>query len=206
VIAVMAEPVSVLVCGERRAVATLADGAFRHRVVGRVASPASAVLAIRTRRPDVVVAELAELGHIDRLAPLLGEASTVVVGSVPAAFALLPCLAAGARGFVLEPADAETIDYAVAAVAAGGIYVDPRCIDVLVRLAVDGRMARIGEGLTLRQIQVLQLAEEELTNREIASSLGISSETVKSHLHQAMRRLGVHGRLAAAARAVRRPQ
>lgn len=48
--------------------------------------------------------------------------------------------------------------------------------------------------LTARQIEIIGLAAIDLTDKEIAGRLGISRQSVKNHLHQARRRLGVHSR------------
>lgn len=50
------------------------------------------------------------------------------------------------------------------------------------------------KSLTVRQIDVLRLAADGLTNAQIADHLGIGPESVKTHLHEAFRKLGAHNR------------
>lgn len=65
--------------------------------------------------------------------------------------------------------------------------------------AVRDRQCDIMEGLTERETQILQLVSQGLQNKLIAAALGLSPHTVKIHLHNIIRKLGVHNRTEAAA-------
>jgi DNA-binding CsgD family transcriptional regulator len=58
---------------------------------------------------------------------------------------------------------------------------------------------RSAPGLTLRQREILRLASEGLSDKEIAARLGISYRTVRTHFERLYRRYGLHGRAAAVA-------
>lgn len=198
------EPVTVLVVSDRAGtsgfVADVPSDA-RVRPVGRVTS-AGATRAVHEHRPDVV---LAEVSSFDQLAALtgavMGSTPTIVVSALPSEAVLLGCLSAGARGFLLKPVCPPVLEHALDVVASGSVYVDQRAMGWLVELALHGRSAQTDRGLSLRQSQVLQLAGEGMTNRDIAAALGVSVDTVKSHLYEAMRKLGIHDRRDAARRA-----
>jgi len=103
--------------------------------------------------------------------------------------------AVGATGIISKGASGEEIAEAIVAVAHGE--------QVVVRApashAVDRALDWPGheDGLTLRQSQVLALAAEGLTNREIAAALYLSLDTVKGHLSEAFARLGLRNRVEA---------
>ena len=95
-------------------------------------------------------------------------------------------LAAGARGYILKSALDYDLAAAVKRVAAGEMVLDP---------AVARPKTLKGErdqGLTLRELRVLQLICEGHSNREIAATLGLSVNTVAVHRANVMNTLGVH--------------
>jgi DNA-binding NarL/FixJ family response regulator len=178
----------------------------RYRPIGRTDSMSAALDTVHRMRPDVVLADIAtaeRLHHV--VAAIRGMAGTpvVVVSGLPAEVALLPTMAAGARAFLQKPVEAEALERTVAWVLDGHTVVDPRCTHSLVELALHGHATRPDNGLTLRQSQVVALVRGGLTNRQIGRVLGLSGETVKTHLHDAMKRLGAADRWAATALADR---
>ena len=76
------------------------------------------------------------------------------------------------------------------------------CGDVL-RERAEGRGAAVGSRLTPRQREVLALLADGASTTQIATTLGLAEETVRNHIRQLLRRLGVHTRLAAVAYARR---
>lgn len=96
------------------------------------------------------------------------------------------CLDAGARGYLLKNAiDLELID-AVRKVAAGGQVLDAR----LGQVAEPGGTA--ARDLTARELEVLQLIVNGKSNREIATVLGLSANTVAVHRANLMQTLDIH--------------
>jgi DNA-binding NarL/FixJ family response regulator len=96
------------------------------------------------------------------------------------------CLEAGARGYLLKNAmDLELVE-AVKQVAAGGRVLDPRL----------GSLAELGgaetPALTTRELEVLQLIVHGKSNKEIATVLGLSANTVAVHRANIMQTLGIH--------------
>ena len=93
----------------------------------------------------------------------------------------------------------------VALVAGMGLLVAATLLPALAgregREAPAGAPAPVdGYGLSRREAEVLALAARGLSNKEIAGAMGLSEGTVRKHLERAYRKLGVRGRLEAAAR------
>jgi DNA-binding NarL/FixJ family response regulator len=101
-------------------------------------------------------------------------------------------LAAGASALVLKEAPLADLVRALEATLAGGSYLDP----AIPRTATGGK-------LTQRELDVLGLLAEGLQHEEIGRRLGISSETVRTHLRKACDRLGAATRTQAVATALR---
>lgn len=169
--------------------------------LGRFDTLRTAFDAGRAFDADILLVELAGPDRLRELTAGLptapGGAQVVVVSSLPTEAALLPALAGGARGFVLSPLEPLALERAVAAVLAGRVFVDERSVEWLVDLALHQNRRRVPDRLTFRQAQVVELVRTGLTNQEIATLLGVSLATVKSHMHAAMQQLGVADRWAA---------
>ncbi|GAB3730367.1 hypothetical protein GCM10028862_09610 [Luteimonas pelagia] len=118
--------------------------------------------------------------------------------------ALERCGRALAHGCLDKLAPAEAILMTVHAVEVDLCVISPPLLHQLAN-AVDPlawRLGGPGSGLTPRQLEILRWASAGLSNKQIARRLGISPETVKSHLHAAFQREGVTGRAALVARAL----
>ena len=111
-------------------------------------------------------------------------------------------VAAGAAGFVLKDATAETLIAATRAVAGGGAWFDPAVTPRVLnayRHAVQPRQrerARL-EQLSVRETAVLRGMARGATNRELAESLHVSEATIKSHVGSIFVKLDVRDRAAA---------
>lgn len=111
-------------------------------------------------------------------------------------------LRAGAAGFILKDSPAEDLIRAVRTVAGGGSWLDPSVTGRVLSAyrtvpapAVNAR-SRLGE-LTAREYEVLQRIGRGRVNTEIATELGISEVTVKSHVGHIFGKLGLRDRAAA---------
>ncbi|MFE5570098.1 response regulator [Amycolatopsis japonica] len=108
----------------------------------------------------------------------------------------LPAIEAGATGNLLKDAPPEELVTAVRTAAAGRTTLAPTVADRLMN-----RMRMPTTALTLREIEVLVLVADGLSNRAIAERLHLTEGTVKSHLARSYTKLGVDSRTAAVATA-----
>ena len=106
------------------------------------------------------------------------------------------------RGYLRRDVDAEALESAMLAVAAGLIVIDPDLAGTISQPPALGRMD-LPELLTPRELEVLQLLAEGLPNKTIAHTLGISDHTVKFHVNAIMGKLGAQSRTEAVVQATR---
>ena len=114
---------------------------------------------------------------------------------------------AGASAYVTPDGSIERLASVIQGVERGEVLTSPAMVAGLFRrvaaLAHERRIDPIEEKLTERELDVLRLIEEGLSNKEIAAALSIELTTVKNHVHRILEKLHVHGRSEAAARARR---
>jgi two-component system response regulator DesR len=163
-------------------------------VVGSAANGDEALQLVESLRPDVLIAdiEMPGLSGLDVASEIArrGLPTRVVVLTTFARSGYLRrALDAGAAGYLLKDAPSTTLAEAIRSVHAGRNAIDPQ-------LAVDAW----GEAdpLTDREREVLRLADEGLANAEIAARLHLSDGTVRNYLSEAIGKLGVTNRTAAA--------
>src|SRR6266542_1803274 len=110
---------------------------------------------------------------------------------------------AGARGYVLKTRDAEHLIQAVRLVAGGTMVIDPDVVASLADALAEREVSQT-QGLSARELEVLQLLAFGHTNMEIVEQLSMSSDDLKSHLEHIYKKLGASDRTAAVAEALRR--
>jgi len=114
---------------------------------------------------------------------------------------VLAAMTAGADAYCLKSSDPASLLLALRAAAMGSIYLDPQIAHIVL-----GQLNVPGETqvqLTKRELEVLRLIAEGLSNKQIAQDLGISLSTVKTHVEELLAKLSVSDRTQAAIRALR---
>jgi DNA-binding NarL/FixJ family response regulator len=172
-------------------------------VVGVASNGAEAVTLAEARAPDVVLLDvslrdgsgLPTLREIrrSRHGPLV-----VVLTAVDDPDLVDAALEAGASGYLLKDVEPAVLVAAIRSAPRGGIALSPM---IAARLVRSGPAA--GHQLTPRERQVVRLAADGLSNKQIARVLGISDKTVKVHFGRIFHRLGVTDRTQAAVWAVK---
>lgn len=177
-------------------------------VVGQVGTAEQALTEATRLVPDVAVLDirLPGMNGTDACAALRQRhprLRVVALTSFANESTMLAAFASGAKGFAVKESEPGVLREAVRTVMTGGTFVDPRVAGKLVALATKGRRAKGPHGLTLQEMRVADLLPRGLTNREIGRELGISEQTVKTHVRQVMRKLDARDRTQAAALAQR---
>jgi DNA-binding NarL/FixJ family response regulator len=169
-------------------------------VVGSVTDGLEAVTIAISRRPDVVLMDLSMPG-VDgieatrRILNVRPEIRIVMLTFHSSPDPILEAIDAGAVGYLLKDAEPEEILRGVRAAARGESPLDPKAAHALLTARTEG--ARAAE-LSSREREVLILVGAGMANKQIARRLGISEKTVKSHLTNVYRHIGVSDRTQAA--------
>jgi two-component system nitrate/nitrite response regulator NarL len=174
-------------------------------VVGRLGPSDDLISQATTFDADAVLFDLGWEGGrdapaLDALNDLADAGAVVVVMVAEAVQARGPWLI-GANAILSRESPAPTLAAGLRAASAGLVVVTPELSDVL---SLRSREAEpLIEDLTPRELEVLGLVADGLTNRAIAQRLGISENTVKFHLNAILGKLGAQSRTDAIVRATR---
>jgi DNA-binding NarL/FixJ family response regulator len=173
-----------------------------HHIVGTADDAETGEALILRRRPDVALVDLALPGksgaELTR-SLLRTEPNLRIILYTGAADErqLLDALDAGAAGFALKSGDPDELEQAIRTVAAGGDYLDPRLTPLLAK-GGNGRPKM----LSPREREIMGLLSQGLSGEEAAKQLFLSSETVRTHVRNAMQKLGAATRAHAVALAI----
>lgn len=173
-------------------------------VVGTAGSVGEALSVVARERPEVAVVDIniGEESGIELTRALLaadGELAVILYTGARQVALLYEGLDVGARGYALKEGAPREIVEAIAVVAGGGTYVDPRLRPALLSREAVGRQG----GLSPREREIIELLAEGLTNEAVAERLVLSPETVKTHVRNAMSKLEAKNRVHAIAIALR---
>jgi DNA-binding NarL/FixJ family response regulator len=185
----------------RDGLSTLLAAADDVEVVGTAAGGGAVVEAAAECRPDVVLMDLSmpDVDGVEATRRLLADqpdVRVVALTSFTEDRQVAAALEAGAVGYLLKDSAPDALFDAVRAAYAGHAPIDARVAGAL----LPGRRPETGAsaGLSARELEVLRLAAKGMANKQIARSLGISEHTVKVHLGNVFRRIGVSDRTSAA--------
>jgi DNA-binding NarL/FixJ family response regulator len=171
-------------------------------VLGCFQDADSALSAIHTTKPDVVVLDLRmpKASGIDLLRRIREEkigCRTVLLTAAISESEVVEAIKHGVSGLVLKESPPETLVTCVRRVHAGEQWLDLETVTRAFRTALDKSSAEreVSQTLTPREIEIVRMVAEGRRNRAIAQKLSISEGTVKVHLHNIYEKLGVDGRL-----------
>lgn len=163
-------------------------------VVGRAPDGEDALRRVRQLKPDVLVAdiEMPGLTGLDlarQIARMDAGPKVLIVTTFGRPGYLRRAMEAGVKGYLLKDSPSEQLAEAVRQVAAGRRVVAPDLVDAAWSEP---------DPLTDRERQVLRLAEQGRSSKDIAGTLGLSPGTARNYLSEAAAKLGVNNRIEAA--------
>lgn len=174
-------------------------------VVGTAGNVAAALDLVEHVEPDVALVDirLPDGSGIDLTRRLLAERPdmrVVLYTGEPDADLLYEGLDSGAQGYALKAGPMQELVSAIVQVAAGGSYVDPRLDRILLSERATARVSQ----LSPRECEVMHLMAEGRTAEGVGDELGVSVETVRTHVRNAIRKLQARNRVHAIALALER--
>ena len=171
-------------------------------VVGEAADGVEAIEQFRKHQPDVTLMDLrlprlSGVEAIQRIRSEAPQARVIVLTTYDGDEDIYRALKAGARAYLLKGMTSEDLVTTIRAVHAGKSHI-PRAI-------AEKLAERMGtEDLTPREFDVLEQIVNGMSNKEIATVLGVSEATVKTHINSLLGKLGVTDRTQAATAAIQR--
>lgn len=214
----MSVPIRVLVCDDqeliRTGLVTIIDAQPDMESVGACGDGRTGVELAERLRPDVVVMDvrMPELDGIEATERLAGAGvdrpvKVLVVTTFNLDEYVYAALRAGASGFLLKDAPPPQLLHGIRTVATGAALLAPEVTRRLVGKYADRirptRTAEVESPLTPRELEVLRLIADGLSNGEIAAHLYISQETVKTFVSRILTKLDLRDRVQAVVHAYR---
>ena len=186
----------------RTGVANIINQELDLEVVAEAADGRAGVEAFRLYRPDVTLMDLRMpamegVEAVRRIREIDPQARVIVLTTYDADEDIARALQAGAKAYILKDIAADALIACIRDVLAGKTYLAPTAAAKLAE-----RVTQVQ--LTPRELAALRLLANGESNKEIATSLGISERTVKTHLAHLFEKLGVTSRTEAVRVATRR--
>ncbi len=153
---------------------------------------------------DLVMPELDGIGAIARIKASRPAIQVVALTSFIEEEKVTAALEAGASGLILKDAEADDVAAAIRAAHNDEIHLDPAAARILARGLRSRSTAAPVESLTERELEVLGLVGQGRSNKEIATDLGITERTARTHVSNILGKLGLASRTQAALYAVER--
>ncbi|MEZ4861455.1 MAG: response regulator transcription factor [Caldilineaceae bacterium] len=209
----MDRPIRVLIADDhaivRRGLRTLIASQPDMEVVAEAANGADAVLKARTMQPDVILMDMVMprkdgAAAIREIKSHNGEARILVLTSFAEDDKIFPAIKSGALGYLLKDTETDQLLQAIRDVNDGKSSLDPNvALRVIRELNHQSNLPPTEDPLTERELEVLQLVAQGLTNQEIADRLTLGERTVGNHISSILSKLHLANRTQAALYALR---
>jgi DNA-binding NarL/FixJ family response regulator len=178
-------------------------------VVGEAASGEEAIERARELTPDVVFMDVRMPGMdgieaTRRIREAAPETKVILITIDESRGAISEAIQAGVSGYLLKDASADALVDAARNAVEGNAVIHPQLTKTFIE---EVRLGESGDGggapLSKREREILQKVADGATTRQVATELGISPHTVKTHLERIFEKLGANDRAQAVAIAIR---
>jgi DNA-binding NarL/FixJ family response regulator len=213
----MSDPIHVLLADDHDVVREGLKSTLRNHadfsVVGEARDGVEAVQLAKRLKPELVVMDvrMPRLSGIEACRDIRSEqpeTHVLMLTSYGDEKAVMSSILAGATGFMLKDVKVAALIEAMRVVGRGGTTLDPvsaaTVIDQIRKGNVVSEEDKLAQQLTERELAILGLIADGMTNREIGERLYLSEKTVKHHVSDILAKLGITRRVEAATFAIRR--
>ena len=171
-------------------------------VIGDAASATEAIALTKNRSPDVIVIDphlpnVYSMDIIHQIRASAPRSKLLVLTTVDSNEAILCAAKAGVKGYLLKTTSSAELIEAIYQVASGDVVLPSALTAALLQALSEPSPSP--EALTSRERDVLCYVTQGLGNKEIASALNISQNTVKTHMRRILSKLNLRSRTEAAA-------
>jgi NarL family two-component system response regulator LiaR len=204
----MTSPIRVLICEDhaivRKGIRALLSTEAGIEIIGEAGNGAEAVTQAAALNPDVILMDLMmpDLDGIEATRQITAqhpEAHILVLTSFAADDKVFPAIKAGALGYLLKDSGPDELVQAIQQVAKGEPSLEPAIArKLLLELHHPPEAPLTQDPLTGRELDVLRLISQGLSNREIAEQLVITERTVCTHVSNILSKLHLASRTQAA--------
>lgn len=193
----------------RRGLVKLLESDPRIKIVDDAANGAEAMEKIAANPPDVVLLDIKMpvMDGIETTRRIIDEypnTKVLILTTFENDGYVVQALKAGASGYLLKDSQPEAIVSAILAILSGERVLTQSVADQFLNLMDGGSPKARYDGMTRREVEILKLLGEGLSNKQIAYRLKISEKTVRNHVSNFYAKLGVGDRSQAVLYAVRK--
>lgn len=210
----MTDEITILLADDhnvlRQGMAQMLDAQPDMRVVAQAGNGKEAVDMARVHQPDIALMDInmPEMDGVEaarRITAELSPTAVIILTMYRRDDYVFEAIKAGASGYLLKEVELDELLAAIRAVARGEAVIDPA---IASRVLAEFRRPRktektSGPQLAERDVAILRLVAQGLSNQEIAESLSISEKTVRNRLSQVFQQLHLKNRTEAALFAMR---
>ncbi|MFM2197925.1 MAG: hypothetical protein RLZZ505_1357 [Verrucomicrobiota bacterium] len=170
------------------------------KIIGEAGTAAEAIQMFDKLKPDVTLMDgiLPDLHGVDATRAILEkhpQAKIILISINETAEDIHRAIEAGASGYVPKSQNQDSVVRAIRTVARGLQFLEPELSRRLAARAATNALSQ-------RELDVLRLVAEGMANKQIGSELGLSENTIKTHIARIMVKVGTHDRTSLAMKAV----
>jgi two-component system response regulator NreC len=181
----------------RRGLRALLESEPGFKILGESGDGLETIKLVENLKPDILVLDLmmGALNGLEITRQVISRSSrtsVIILSMYSDESYVIEALRSGAKGYVLKTAPTDELVYAIHEVVIGHRFLSSTLSEKALDSYIQKSRDTESDNLTIRELEIMQLAVQGHTNAQIAGILCISRRTVESHRASLMRKLGMH--------------